>query len=479
MPVVHPQSPDEARPTWVVTTETAPWVTAQTPVTITEMDAFPDAFLRLDQPAQEIEGFGICFNELGWDALSRLEAQDRESILREVFAPGVGAGLTVCRMPVGANDFSRDWYSYDETPGDHALEHFSVAHDEQTLIPYIKAAKAHQPELRLWASPWCPPTWMKRNNHYACAAPNPLAAQTRFDNGLSRDNQIAEGEDGFILTEENLETYARYVGAFIDAYRERGIEISMVMPQNEFNSNQVFPACTWTPQGLISFLRHLIPQMESRGVEVFFGTMERADDSLVEAILADPQVGPRIGGVGFQWAGKHALPHIHHGHPELKIYQSEQECGDGRNDWRYARYAWTMMRHYFTHGATVYDYWNLALDEGGVSRWGWSQNSLVVVDPKTATARFTHEYYILKHLAGFVRPGARFVPSLSYTGHENILAFLNPDGSVVIASQNDMTTPQELVVGVGDKLVRFKAPADSISTVVVPAGSFALQGMPI
>lgn len=461
------------------TTETDPWFTPDEPVLVEDMATFPGAFLCLDRPAQVVDGFGACFSELGWLALQRLSEADRTEVLRQLFAPGVGTSLSACRMPVGANDFSVDWYSYDEVDGDHALEHFSIEHDDATLVPFIKAARAHRDDLTLWASPWCPPTWMKANHHYACSAPNALSEQTRFDNGLDPDKQIAEGTDGFVLTEENLDTYARYFGAFIDAYRERGIDISMVMPQNEFNSAQVFPACTWTPEGLLAFLRHLVPEMDKRGVEVFFGTMERADDSMVETVLADPEVGPRIGGVGFQWDGKNAVPFVHHAHPELKIYQSEQECGDGRNDWRYARYAWTMMRHYFTNGASVYDYWNIALDEGGVSRWGWSQNSLVVVDPAAGTARLTHEFQVLRHLSGYVQPGARFVPSLSYTGYENLLAFRNPDGSVVVAAQNDMTTPQEIVVGVGPRNITFTAPADSIVTVVVPAELVEVTGKPI
>ena len=59
-------------------------------------------------------------------------------------------------MPVGANDFSRDWYSYDEVPGDFALEHFSIANDLETLVPFIKSALGYQPKLKLWASPWSP-----------------------------------------------------------------------------------------------------------------------------------------------------------------------------------------------------------------------------------------------------------------------------------------------------------------------------------
>lgn len=461
------------------TTEDELWFTPETAPTVEEMTTFPGAFLRLDQPLQEVDGFGACFNELGWVALSLLSEEERTEVIHQLFGPGVGTNLAVCRMPVGANDFATDWYSYDEVDGDYALEHFSIEHDDATLVPFIRAAKEQNPNLTLWASPWGPPSWFKRNKHYACAAPNPMSEQTSFDNGLSPDNQIEEGTDGLILTEEVLDAYARYFGRFIDGYKERGIDISMIMPQNEFNSAQIYPACTWTPEGLIAFLKHLIPEMDARGVDVFLGTMERPDDTMVEKVLADPEVGPRIGGVGFQWDGKKAVPFVHHVHPELKIYQSEQECGDGRNDWRYARYAWTMMRHYFRNGASVYDYWNIALQEGGVSRWGWSQNSLVVVDPETRTARLSYEYYVLRHLSGFVQPGARYISPLSYTGYENMLAFHNPDGSVVIAAQNDMTTPQEIVVGVGLKNVTFTAPADSIVTVVVPTDQVEVAAKPL
>ena len=135
------------------TTEDDPWFTPEEPVSIEEMTAFPGAFIRLDQPAQEVEGFGACFNELGWVALSRLSQEERSEVFRQIFASGVGANLSVCRMPVGANDFAVDWYSYDEIDGDYVLEHFSIEHDETTLVPYIRAALAHRPDLRLWASP--------------------------------------------------------------------------------------------------------------------------------------------------------------------------------------------------------------------------------------------------------------------------------------------------------------------------------------
>ncbi len=463
----HPL-PGAAGVRWIVTTEDAPWV-EQAPAALSTPTAMPSTLVDLEHPQQVMEGFGASFNEFGWDALALLSEADRDAVMRALFEPGTGLDLALCRMPLGANDFSRDWYSYDELEGDFELSGFSIAHDEETLIPFIRAAKRHQPALRLWASPWSPPTWMKDNGHYACSAP--MALWQRAENGLQPHQVRAEDTDTFIQEDRYLDAYARYFGRFIDAYAERDIAIGMVMPQNEFNSAQVFPSCTWTPQGLARFIRHLGPEMARRGVEIFLGTLERPKEWQAEAVLDDPGAGPFVSGVGVQWAGKGAVPYLHRKRPELRIYQSEQECGDGLNDWRFARYTWSLIRHYMTHGASAYMYWNMALVEGGISRWGWAQNSLVVVDPVTRSYRFSHEYQLLKHMTHFVRPGARVLPTSSYAGFEQQLAWRNPDGGVVLVVHNDTCAAQEWSALLGGLVLTATLPADSFSTFVIPATS--------
>jgi glucosylceramidase len=448
---------------WYATTAASAWQKRDAP--LAPGGGMADVMVLGDAPQQTIEGFGACFNELGWTSLAALSPADRDSVLREMFAPGVGAGFTLCRMPVGANDFSRDWYSYDETDGDFALERFTIANDLETLVPFIKAAQRHQPELRLWASPWSPPSWMKRNRHYAMAQPGPW--QKGVENGLRPDQVGREGTDMFVLEDRHLEAYARYFGRFVDEYREQGIAIGMVMPQNEFNSAQVFPSCVWTPQGLARFVARLGPEMAKRGVRVFFGTMERANEKLVDVVLQDAAASAHVKGVGFQWAGKGAIAGIRRRYPDLALYQTEQECGDGRNDWRYCRYAWTLMKHYLRSGASAYLYWNISLKRGGVSRWGWAQNSLVTVDTDARTFAYTHEYYLMKHLSAFVRPGARRVEAVSWTGYENQLAFVNPDGSTVVVIQNDMAEPLTVRLAVGGRVLAPTLPADSFSTLLV------------
>ena len=449
---------------WISTTEASQWMS------IKGLAALPaagksDVEILLDKPLQTIEGFGACFNELGWTSLNSLGKSDRESILKELFAPGVGGNFTICRMPVAANDFARDWYSYNETEGDFEMKNFSIANDMQTLVPFIKNAKQYNPALKIWASPWSPPSWMKWNKHYACSRTWP-SMDIRFQNGLDTLKQGKEGANLFIQKEEYFEAYALYFSKFIKAYREQGIDIFAIMPQNEFNSCQLFPACTWTATGLAKFIgSYLGPAMDKENVQIMFGTMERPNIALVDTIINHPLAGKYIKGIGFQWAGKKAIADAHQKYPNMRLYQSEQECGDGKNDWAYCCYAWTLMKHYLDNGANAYMYWNLSLDKDGFSRWGWRQNSLVSVDLLKKSFVYNFEYYLLKHVSHFVMPGARLININDTTA--NILAFVNPDKSIVVVVRNDLKIDKKINLKIGKIAIRPLLKADSFNTFVV------------
>jgi glucosylceramidase len=368
-------------------------------------------------------------------------------------------------MPVGANDFSLDWYSYDETEGDFDMKNFSIENDLKTLIPFIKEARKQNPGLKIWASPWSPPAWMKWNKHYACAVASPKLDR-KFHNGLEISRQGKEGTNMFIQQPEYFEAYALYFSRFIEAYRKQGINISTIMPQNEFNSCQIFPSCTWTASGLALFIgKYLGPAMKKLDVELMFGTMERPAEALVDTILNDPLAGKYIQGVGFQWAGKGAIAGIHKRYPGLKLYQSEQECGDGKNDWKYCCYTWELMKHYLQSGANSYLYWNISLPEGGFSRWGWQQNSLITVDPATKTYRYNHEYYLLKHVSHFVRPGARLLQTDGT--FSNLLAFKNQDKSIVLILQNEGSSIKPIKLNVDGEMIDISLSANSFHTIVI------------
>ena len=458
---------------WISSSPTVQWQ-QQKGLSATRASGDADVEILLREPQQTIAGFGTCFNELGWTSLGFLSAKDREAVLKELFAPGAGANFTLCRMPVGANDFSRKWYSYDETEGDFAMKNFSIANDLETLVPFIRSAQKYNPALKLWASPWSPPSWMKYNRHYAARS---VLGDSNFqsekwgmdmsgiNNGLPKEREGLEGTNMFIQEDQYFRAYALYFSKFVQAYKKLGIRIGMVMPQNEFNSAQVFPSCTWTAEGLTRFVSYLGPEMQKQGVQVFFGTVERGNEKLVDSVLTSPASGRFIRGVGFQWAGKDAIPAIHQKYPRMPLYQTEQECGNGKNDWAYCLYAWGLMKHYLSNGANAYLYWNTSLQEGGISTWGWKQNSLVLVDTAKHTYRYTYEYYLMKHLSHFVRPNAKRVATSGT--FDNLLAFVNPDKSVAVLLCNEGNTEKAVTIKIGDKLIRPLLQPNSINTLLL------------
>lgn len=480
---------------WVSSSRNTSWQTEET-TNISTADADSVVEINTADTLQTIQGFGGCFNEQGWASLNTLSREDRDDVFAELFSEN-GMNLTLNRMPIGANDFSLDYYSYNETDGDFEMKNFSVAHDDSTLVPYIKAAMKVNPNMKIWASPWCPPAWMKVNKHYACASTrgwldramaaggggktkeeiekerlleeqNPLRFRLEFvDNGLPMDRErIVEGTDVFIQQPEYLQAYATYFGKFIDAYKQRGIDIFMVMPQNEPNSAQPYPACLWSSKGLANFIKYLGPEMQKRGVEVFLGTIERANPALADSVIMDPEAGKYISGLGFQWAGKDALPTLRNKYPDMKMYQTEQECGNGLNNWEGAMHSWDLMKHYLVKGeVNAYDYWNISLFKDTYSRWGWYQNSLVTVDKESKTYKFTPESYLLKLVSHYVKPNAK---CLSTKGnYSDVLAFVNTDHSVVVVVANRHKKDTDVTLNINGKKHTLRLKAESVNTVLL------------
>lgn len=419
---------------WVSSTSDSPWQMMLLEEKVVDVPSSNDVTIHVDteNTRQSIKGFGTCFNEKGWQALSYLPQTDRTFILKDLFAPAEGAKLTICRIPMGANDFSIDWYTYDEVDADFDLRHFSINHDEHSLIPYVKAALDQNPVLELWAVPYFPPLWMRRDKHYSTS-------------------EAAEGAGGFIMDNLYLQAYASYFGKFIDEYKLRGINVGMVMPQNRFNATQGYPSCTWSATDMIRFLHFLGSEMEKRHVELFLGTwVEQTDMALIDSILNDSISRRYVCGFGFQQLSREVLSLIKVKYPELRLYHTEQEYRNEHNNWEDTRQAWMEMKYYLNHGVQVYNYGSIALIEGAVDYYGRHRSSLVVVDTLTFSYRFTPEYYLLKHVSHYVKPGARLL-QLGEDCYQDALAFVNPDKSVAIIAANRDDRPIELMLDVCGK----------------------------
>jgi glucosylceramidase len=405
---------------------------------------------------QQIEGFGACFNELGWEALLTLNADARTEMLRDLFS-AEGVHFTVCRLPLGSNDYSLSYYSYDDVPDDVEMQNFNIDRDRYILIPYIKAAKVFNPNLTLWASPWSPPAWMKVNNHYATGAYN---ATKRIDEGrFIRNNATA-----FRMENRYLEAYSLYFAKYVKAYRNEGITVSRVMVQNEPIYQPHWQSCTWRPDDLAYFVGAFLgPRFVKDTVpaEIWLGTVNSPDPAYARVVLQHPEASKYIKGLGVQWDAKRAIATLHTEFPNLPVMQTESECGNGENNWQSAEYTWSLIYQYLSHGANSYMYWNMVLDETGMSTWGWKQNALISIDRKTHAVVYHPEYYLMKHLSHFVQPGAY---RLRTSGETNALAFQNPNGDIALLLLNTAATDTSLRLAVGTTTVTVPLKAKSINT---------------
>jgi glucosylceramidase len=395
---------------------------------------------------QTWEAWGGCFNELGWLALAGLPERRRRQVLQALFDPADGCRFNFCRLPIGASDYAADWYSLNEHAGDHDMKQFSLARDRQCLLRYIRAALAIRPDLHLFASPWSPPTWMKNPGVY--------------------------NHGTLVWTPQVLRAYALYFVKFVQGCAAEGVPIRQVHVQNEPLADQKFPSCVWTGAQLRDFIRdYLAPAFRRHrlATEIWLGTLNTDDfHGYPSLVFADPRAQRQIAGVGLQWAGKGMVQRIHASWPELRIFQTENECGDGRNSWAYAHYVFDLLQHYISNGVNGYIYWNMVLAPGGRSTWGWPQNAMVTVDPATQAVTFNPEFYVMKHLSRFIEPGAvRLGLEGALAG--NAVAFANPVGERVVALHNPWAEPRPLCLADGRGRVCVELPAESFSTLLLPA----------
>lgn len=442
---------ENAKIRWISSTKASVWKDKQV------LDETGDANLTIThEKFQNVEGFGGCFNELGFMALSHLSEEERGQVMYSLFHPEGEQKFSICRLPIGASDYALDWYSLNETDGDLEMKYFSIARDQQYLIPYIKEALKLNPNLKLFASPWSPPTWMKFPKSY--------------NYGTLR------------WEKEILEAYALYFVKFVEAYREEGITIHQVHVQNEVVADQKFPSCIWTGEQLREFIRdYLGPAFDKHGLdtEIWLGTINAPEpwdewmkkkvqdhDAYAHTVLSDPEAYKYVKGVGYQWAGKYGIQRTVQSYPELRYMQTENECGDGENTWFYAKYVFNLYQHYFTNGVNAYIYWNMALEPKGRSTWGWEQNSMITVDPATIKAIHNPEYYVMKHFSHFVSPDSIRI-GLKGPWSGNALAFEKTTGEKVIIIANPFTETRILHLSDGGKTQSFELEPESFNTILL------------
>jgi glucosylceramidase len=449
--------------------------------TLSESTANATVTVNDTQAAQTWEGFGGSFNELGWSFLTTQQMKD--TAIRLLFSATDGANFVWGRIPIGASDYARTRYTLNDTgtdvvpngetnrpPADTALAMFSLARDGEMLIPYIKAAQAHKPSLRFWASPWTPPSWMKTGYK---------------TNGGSGGNAVRPSFfDGGNMNAAHLAAYAQYFVKFVEGYKAQGINVEVVSPQNEPGYDQNYPSCLWDATTYTTFIgQHLGPAMMGLGVRVMLGTMSNAGDGgrndidIANAVLANSTARGFLSVAGVQWG---VLDRINSGTMlgGLPIWATEHKCGNypwnpagsptynstqAPNDQAYAIESWGYLRNAIRNGkVTAYSAWNMVLDRLGLGNdtsRDWRQNALLVADGGQVNP--TPTYYVFRHMAQYVAPGAIVVA----TSGGDALGFKNPDGSIVAVMFNSGAASNNYVVAIGGRKLQFAMPGNGWATV--------------
>ncbi len=461
-------NPPEPEPELVLSGPNGYWVE-------TELSDAPDgsATVTVNESSVEQEWLGFCgsFNEAGWDALGDVSAEDRQRAIELLFHPANGAGFDWGRIPIGASDYAMDRYTLNDTAGDYAMTSFSIARDRERLIPFVQAALAVNRSIRLWASPWTPPAWMKEPAEIDGTNKPPSGSVSNEWEAWMRDDA------------QTLDAFALYLARFVEEYAAEGIPIDHVQPQNEPGYSTRYPSCRWEPQTLASFVGdHLGPLLTERGLDtgIWFGTLSNSDtvSAHLNAVQGHASARGYLDGYGFQWNTMSNAQSL--SASGNLVMQTEHKCGNypwnpagfpafnpdqPPNDHAYAVESWGLIRDWLKAGVHIYSAWNMVLDTAGKNldtQRPWPQNALLVVDRNARTVTPTPAYYVFRHVSQFVDPGAR---RLGTTGSNDALAFKNPDESIVVIVHNPGDSPNQMSVAVGASRYQFTVPNKGWATV--------------
>lgn len=414
-----------------------------------DADDLPRVWVNTQRRFQVLEGFGGAFTEAAAHTWQQLGAAQRAALLHDCFDPVRGHGYTLCRVHMNSCDFSLGNYAHVDTPGDTALTSFSIARDEQALLPFIQAAQqaAGRP-IKLLVSPWSPPAWMKSNGQM---------------------NQ------GGRLLPQYAGAWAQCFVRFIQAYEAAGVPVWGVSVQNEPAATQRWDSCLYSAEEERDFVRdHLGPALAAAGLgHVRIVVWDHNRDLMVErasVVLSDPEAARYVWGTGFHWYGEDHFDHVqllHDAWPDKQLLFTEgcQESGPHTGSWSLGeRYARSMINDLNRWTVGWID-WNLLLDTtGGPNHVGNLCSAPILAD--AAQNRLLHQssYFYIGHFSRYIRPGARRVLCAATREMLESTAFLHDDGSVATVVMNRGEAPAPFVLQVDGQRWQVDLPARAITT---------------
>ena len=441
---------------WLTTGDQSKLLSKESDLSITELgeNQIPTITIDTGDKKQTIEGFGAAVTGSSAYLINRkMSAAQRTNLLRELFDPNQGIGLSYLRMTIGASDFSLSDYTYNDLPSgqtDYNLEKFSIAKDKEDVVPVLQEILNIAPAINIMGSPWSPPAWMKTNNNLR----------------------------GGRLKSEAYEVYSNYFVKYIDAYKAENIGIKSISVQNEpLHFTAGYPCMEMSPSEQNVFIRDFLgPKFAENGVqtEIILYDHNWDNTNYAISILNDPITKSFVAGSAFHgYAGNvNSMSLVHNAHTDRGLYFTEISGGEWATNfsdnlqWNMGNILIGTTRNWSKNVLM----WNLALDQNHGPLNNGCQDCRGVVTINNSTGQVTRnvEYYSLGHFSKFVRPGDWRIGSITsgdFGGLEHV-AFSGTSGGKVMVIANNNQTAKEIKIRENDRQITYSIPAKSVATII-------------
>jgi len=420
---------------------------------------------------QKMVGFGASFLEAGMVCLNDLPAAQQEAVLRALFDPIQGAGFSAMKTPIAGTDFmsAGPYYTYDDTPGDVEMKHFSIQRDlgPNGLITYIKRARKYG-SFALQSPMDYPPDWMLKN--------------------VEKDQDV---------NPKYYDALAHYYLRYLQEYAKQGVFIDYLSLFNEPHIHDGGYTAITYPEIRDLLKNHVGPLLKQAGLKnqimLSEAPLRREAGENYATVLSDPGARRYIKALPyhgydylFQQTNYDKIAALRRAYPELPLWMTEVCYIDGSQpekkkvpvyEFADGVFWGKMIAADVRAGASAWVYWNTILDQKG-GPWMVStvhrdpdpnaQQPVVIINRQTKEVYYTGLYYFLSHFSKYVRPGAsRVAMSGNVAGVEG-LAFLSPESNGaphwVVELLNSRAADVRVGVEWQGKSLAVTLPATSITT---------------
>lgn len=365
---------------------------------------------------QKIIGFGGAFTESSGYSLSRCSDEIYSSVINEYFSE-TNLGYTLCRTPIGSSDFSLAPYSYLY---DENINNFSIKQDKKYIIPMIKKAMEVNKNIKLIASPWSPPSFMK-NNKNLC--------------------------NGGKLLKEYYPLWTKYLERYLKEYEKHGITINYMTIQNEPNASQSWESCIYSAREESELLSEFIaPYFKENKLNTKFLIWDHNKERILyrakESIALDKQ--SNIWGIAYHYySGDYfeELEMINKLYPNKLLIHTEG-C-TGYSNFRKSDeiqngeiYGHDIMGD-LNSGSNGYIDWNMVLDyKGGPNHKKNYCNSPIMINKNNMDYIKNLTFYYIGHFSKYIKPNSRRIGLSKFTDKIEATAFKNFDNSIAVVLLN-------------------------------------------